>query len=115
MKQREKRRTSNWNIVITILHCCAVNVKRIHVHRTLVVVVYVAVGVRLALVLLRFLDVTVTVAVLHLKELKLARDCSTIIAFTATKVFLLTIFGPGIMQLRTRYRIERHPEARAKV
>ena len=61
----KKRRTSNCNIVITILHCCIVNVKRIHIHRTLVVVVYVATGVRLALVLLRFLNATVTV-VLHL-------------------------------------------------
>ena len=60
-----KRRTSNWDIVITIFHCCIVNVERIHIHRTLVVVVYVAAAVRLALFLLRFLNVTVTV-VLHL-------------------------------------------------
>jgi hypothetical protein len=67
-----KRRTSNWNIVITTLHCCVVNVKRIHIHSILAVVVYVA--VRLTLVLLRFLDATVTV--LHLRELasELARD-----------------------------------------
>ena len=61
----EKRRTSNWSIVITILHCCIVNVERINIHCTLVVVVYVAAAVCLALVLLRFLDTTVTV-VLHL-------------------------------------------------
>jgi hypothetical protein len=54
-----KGRTSNWNIVITILHRDIVNVKRIHNHRT--VVVYVSV----TLVLLCFLDVTV----LHLREL----------------------------------------------
>ena len=56
---------SNWNIVITILHCCIVNIKGIHIHRTLVIVVYVAASVRSALVLLRFLGATVTV-VLHL-------------------------------------------------
>ena len=62
----EKRRTSNWSIVITILHCCIVNVERINIHRTLVVVVYVAAAVCLALVLLRFLDTTVTVVLHHL-------------------------------------------------
>ena len=49
-------RTINWNIVITTFHCCLVNVKRILIHRTLVVVVYAAAAVRLSLVLLRFLD-----------------------------------------------------------
>ena len=61
----EKRRTSNWSIVITILHCCIVNVERINIHRTLVVVVYVAAAVRLALVLLRFLDASTVTVVLH--------------------------------------------------
>ena len=103
-----KRRTSNWNIVITILHCCIVDVERIHIHSTLAVVVHVA--LRLTLVLLRFLDATVTV--LHLRELKLAKDRSTIIAFTSTKVFLLRISGPDIMWLPvvTRYAIDRHNE-----
>ena len=68
-KEGEKKRTSNWNIVITIIHCCVVNVERIYIHCTLIVVVYVAAVVRLALVLLRFLDATV----LHLFELELAR------------------------------------------
>jgi hypothetical protein len=88
-----KRRTSNWNIIITTLHCCIVNVKRIHIHSILAVVVYVAVP--LMLVLLRFLDTTVTV--LHLRELgsELARDRSTIIAFT--KVFLSIISSPDTM------------------
>jgi hypothetical protein len=89
-----KRRTSNWNIVITTLHCCIVNVKRIHIHSTLAVdVVFVAVF--LTLVLFRFLDATVTV--LHLRELatELARDRSTIIAFT--KMFLSIISGSDIM------------------
>ena len=103
-----KRRTSNWNIVITILHCCIVDVERIHIHSTLAVVVHVA--LRLTLVLLRFLDATVTV--LHLKELKLAKDRSTIIAFN--KVFLLRISGPDIMWLpvvtRYIYAIDRHNE-----
>ena len=60
-----KKHTSNWCIVITILHCCIVNVKRIHIHGTLVVVVYVAAAVRLALVLLRFLDASTVTVVLH--------------------------------------------------
>jgi len=54
-----KERTSNWNIVITILHCGIVDVKRIHIHRTVIGHGYVA--VRLMLV---FLHATV----LHLWE-----------------------------------------------
>ena len=74
---KRKRRTSNWNIVITMLHCGIVNVEKIHIHkRTLAVVVYVA--ARLTLVLLCFLDATV----LHLGELDLARNRSTINALT---------------------------------
>ena len=61
LKVKGKRRTSNWNIVITILHSCIVNVKRIHIHRTVVVVVYVAASMRLVLVLLQFLNATITV------------------------------------------------------
>ena len=82
------------------------DVERIHIHSTLAVVVHVA--LRLTLVLLRFLDATVTV--LHLKELKLAKDRSTIIAFT--KVVLLRISGPDMMWLPvvTRYAIDRHNE-----
>ena len=49
----KKGRTSNWNIVITILKCDMVNIIRIHT---------VVVAVRLMLVLLCFLDTTV-----HLK------------------------------------------------
>lgn len=72
-----RTRTINWNIVITMLHCGIVNVERIHIHkRTLAVVVYFA--VRSTLVLLCFLDATV----LRLRESELARDQSTIIAFT---------------------------------
>jgi hypothetical protein len=95
-----KRRTSNWDIVITILHCCIVNVKRIHIHSTLAVVV-VNVAVRLMLVLLRFFpgDATVPVTVLHLRELgsELARDRSTILVIAFTKVFLSIISSPDIM------------------
>ena len=60
-----KGRTSDWNIVqvITILHYRIVDVKRIHIHHT--VVVYVA--VRLMLVHLCFLNATVLH--LSLKEL----------------------------------------------
>jgi hypothetical protein len=47
---KEKGRTSNWNIVIRILHGDMVNVKRIHI---------VVVAVRLILALLCFLDATV--------------------------------------------------------
>ena len=55
-KQREKGRTSNWNVVIRILRCDIVNVKRIHTVDQ--------VAVRLTFVLLCFLDATV-----HLREL----------------------------------------------
>ena len=46
----KKGRTSNWNIVITILECDMVNVIRIHT---------IIVAVRLILVLLCFMDATV--------------------------------------------------------
>ena len=63
---RGKRRTSDWNIVITILHCCIVNVKRIHIHCTLVVVVCVAGFVPLALVRVLFRVLDATVIAVHL-------------------------------------------------
>ena len=49
IKTGKKRRTSDWNIVITILQCDIVNVIRIHT----------VAAVRLILVLLCFLDATV--------------------------------------------------------
>ena len=72
----KKGRTANWNIVITILQCAILNVKRIHI----------VVAARLIFALLGFLDTTV-----HLSnfELAQARDRSTVIAFT--KMFPLRI------------------------
>ena len=63
------------------------NVKRILIHRTLVVVVYAAAAVRLALVLLRFLDSTVLHPFKLVKSLELASKRSTIIEFKFTEVF----------------------------
>ena len=60
-----KRRTSNWIVVVAILQCAIVNVKRFRVHDHGTVVAYVAAG--LTLVLLCFLDATSTV--LHLRKL----------------------------------------------
>ena len=75
-REGKKGRTSNWNIVITILQCAILNVKRIHI----------VVAARLIFALLGFLDTTV-----HLSnfELAQARDRSTVIAFT--KMFPLRI------------------------
>ena len=65
LEVKGKGRTGNWSIVKTILNCCIVNVKRIHIHRTLVVVVYVAASGVLLVVILPIMDATVTV-VMHL-------------------------------------------------